>query len=276
MNIDAIHSADLAFERPELDLNELPPIPQEFLDELAELGGYCNGYPNVRIVSGLDPEHMEFYGGKWWRKYAFREHSVKEYYTYTDKKTQKRKILTVAEGEVYRKSKKLMDGGILVPVIERNVYERGIPRYFVELYKPPIAFGSLEEWESLRYLQPDDPMNLTGEFLDLLGDFPENGMYETWFCIEEPVEENGIVVSTQFKAIDDVAKEFIRFMVTRIKEESASETHAKMVEANLERVRGNLKSAKEEIRDRVKDRIDKIVQTPKTFGTGKEVPATTE
>lgn len=270
MNIDAIHSEGLAFERPELDLDELPPIPEDFQKELEELGGHCNGYPNVRIVSGLDPSIVEFYGGRFWRKYAFREHRRKEYYTYHTPDGEK-KILTIAEAEVYSKSSKLKGKGVLVPVIEHDIIEHGIPRYFVELYKPPIAFGDPQDWEVNRYMKPDDQFNFTGEYIDMLGDFPVNGMYETWFAIEEPVEdETGKVVSTQFRAIDDTTKEFIRFMVNRIKEQSAVESHRQLVEENAETYQSNMEEMRENIRYRLKEREHRLFQTPRSYGTGKD------
>lgn len=269
MHLDAIYSEGLMFERSDFEITELPPVPEDFQKELEELGGYCNGFPNVRIVSGMDPEHVEFYGGKFWRKYAFREHNRKEYYTYTTP-DQKKKILTVAEGKVYEKSPKLLKNGVLIPVIEHNVIEHGIPRYFVELYKPPIAFGSQEDWNLHRYMMPDDPNNFTGEFIDMLGEYPENGLYETWFCIEEPIEENGKVVSTAFKAIDDEAKEFIRYMVETIKQRKAADVHRELVDEGAKTYLKEMEQMQEGVKEIVADRFDRLVGTPKSYGTGKE------
>lgn len=242
----------IAFDEREMSLTELPPIPSEYQDRLVEAGGYCDEKPNVRIVSGLDPDLVEFYGGKWWRKYAFREHRVNEY-TVWHKPDGTKKILSPKEAEVMGKMKNRQ--GLLLPVVDRQTIEHGIPRYFVEYYKPPELFGDPELWEQARFDPQED-----GTMLDLMGPFPSEGMYETWFSIEEPVEENGEIVQTKFRALDDIVMELILAKIEEAKaRNSAAQQHTETrQEVNREYLEHKEK-IKEDIKDIVSEHVDRLV-----------------
>jgi hypothetical protein len=241
------------FDEDEMSLSELPPIPLHIQEALLEAGGTCDGKPNVRIVSGLDPDIKEFYGGRWWRKYAFRSHQENRYVVYHESSGKKR-ILSPKEAEILGKQKNLR--GILLPVVEDQIFEYGIPRYFVEYYKPPEYFGSHEAWEHVRYDKDEN-----GEWLDLMGDFPSEGVYETWFCIEDPVVgDDGKVSKTRFRQIDDVVLEFIKLKIEETKHTSAMAKHAatrKEVDAEYLKNKEDLKGR---IADIVADRIDRIIE----------------
>lgn len=262
MNIDVIKSEGLVFDKSEMALQELPPIPQWFQDQVNEVGGFFDDditKPNVRVVSGLDPNIIEFYGGGWHRKYVRRETHTFEYYIAHTKKGEK-KILSPAEAKVFPKSM-----GIVMPVVDKKITEYGIPRYFVELYKPPYAFGDRESWESVRYLDKDEPTNLAGVTLDMLGEFPEQGGYDTWFCIEEPIMRDGKAVATKFRPLDEDVLIFIRYMVDKIKKESAEQQHLQVIEQRKKDWQKMISGIREDVKDIVKDRIDRLTETPKIF-----------
>lgn len=236
-----------------MSLTELPPVPVWVEEALLEAGGTCNGFPNVRIVSGLDDSVTEWVGGRYWKKYAFREHFVNEY-TIHHKPDGTKSILSPKEAEVLSKAKNLK--GILIPVVDRKVIEHGIPRYFVEYYKPPEHFGSKELWEQARFDPQED-----GTILDVMGSFPDNGAYETWFMIEEPdqIGENGEVISTKFREIDEIVVEFIKQKIEVAKTVSTTEQHASIRAEIDKEYRDHKDELKEDIKDIVKDRIHRLI-----------------
>lgn len=257
MDIPVFEVDGTQFDESELQIQELPPVPEWFQEQLNEIGGYCGDKPNLRIVSGLDPEIQEFFGGKWWRKYAFRIHDNMQYFIWR-RSGEKDRILTPKEAQVISNSKK--KEGILIPKVDERVIEFGIPRYFLEFYKPPHKFGDPDEWEKERWL-----MDETEGLIELMPPFPHEGDYETWFCIEEPVLENNKVVKTKFKELDEIVLEFIRFEVDKVKaQKTLAQAHIDNLKEGYEEKTKSLKPIKEEIKDRIKDRIDRIKETPKT------------
>lgn len=245
-------SAAVDFDETEMSMSELPLIPSWIQEALLEAGGTCDGKPNVRIVSGLDPDLVEFYGGRWWRKYAFRSHTQNRY-TILHQPDGSKRILSPKEADIMGKQKNLR--GILVPVVEDQILEYGIPRYFVEYYKPAEYFGNKEAWEHVRYEKDED----TGEWFDLMGEFPSDGVYETWFTIEEPVVEDGRVVKTKFREVDEVILELIKFKIEEAKAHTAAAQHTALrKEVDAEYVQKKQK-LKEDIADIVKDRVERII-----------------
>lgn len=241
----------LAMDEREMSLSELPPVPSYFEEALLEAGGTCDGKPNVRIVSGLDPNIKEFYGGRWWLKYAFREHKT-HHYTIWHKPDGSKKILSPKESEILGKQKNIQ--GILLPVVDEQILEYGIPRYYVEYFRPATYYGTPEAWNLVRY---DTDEN--GNRHDLMGEFPHEGNYETWFCIEEPVIEDGVVVKTKFRELDEIVLEYIKQEIERTKVQSAVARHnlnRKQVDENYVKQKEQLK---ENIKDIVADRIDRII-----------------
>jgi hypothetical protein len=253
-SVKVYNAEGAVFSERDLSLTELPPIPQHVIDEVTELGGNTHGKPNVRIVSGLDPSIVEWIGGGWWRVYASREHNPREY-AILHRPDGSKKILTTAEASVYQKSSKLE--GIIIPVKEDEITEHGIPRYFVEYYKPAEYFGSEAAWEEQRWI----PNPEGGPPIDLMGEFPSEGRYETWFCIEtaEEDEDGNFTGKTSFREIDDVALEYIKEKISEAKVSSAAEQHLKNrreSEAQMEQME---KKLKDDIADIVADRVDRLI-----------------
>lgn len=239
------------FLEEDMALQELPPVPSWVEEQLLEAGGTCDGKPNVRIVSGLDPELKEFYGGRWWRKYAFRSHQRNEY-ALLHQPDGKKRILSPKEAEVMGKQKNLK--GIIVPVVEDQIFEYGVPRYYVEYFKPAEYFGTAEAWNHVRYEQDED-----GKWIDLMGEFPSEGVYETWFCIEEPIVEGGVIKKTKVRYIDEAVVEFIKLKIEETKQSTAVQRHiAIRKEVNEEAAKAK-QELKEGIADIVKDRIDRLI-----------------
>lgn len=253
MDVKIYSPQEAAFDDREISLTELPPVPDWVEEALLEAGGTCNGVPNVRIVSGLDPDVQEFVGGRWWLKYAFREHKVNEY-CLLHKPDGSKQVLTKKEGAVADKSKKIQ--GIVTNVVDRQIKEFGIPRYFVEYYKPPEYYGSPEAWENVRWFKDDDN---DGKIIDLMGEFPHEGRYETWFMLEEAVEENGECVATRFQPITEIVVELIKSKIEDIKNKTAAEQHLENREQIDAEYIQHQTDLKEEIKDIVADRIDRII-----------------
>lgn len=245
------------FDVEELRYKELPPIPQWAIDRINEAGGFTGDKPNVRIVSGLDPAIQEFYGGKWWRTYAFREHVHSEFVIW-HRQGKPDKILTPKEAEVIARSKN--KEGILTPRLDTRVTEHGVPRYFVELYKPPQYFGEPEAWESIRYDKDENE-----KWFDLMGEFPHEGRYETWFCIEEAVEENGNIIGTRFKDLDELAVGLIIEKIEEAKNKTMAEKHKEIRHEAYYDTQKAIAEAKDNVREIVREHADRLVGTPKSF-----------
>lgn len=258
MDVKIYNTEGMEFDESELQIQELPPIPEWFVERLNEIGGFCGDKPNLRVVSGLDPNIQEFFGGKWWRKYAFRIHDDVQYFIWR-RNNHKDKILTPKEAEIINKSKN--KEGILIPKVDQKIIELGIPRYFLEFYKPPHKFGDPDEWEKERWVMDDDE-----GLIELMPPFPHEGDYETWFCIEDVELKDGKPVKTKFRELDEVVLEFIRVEVEKVlNQQSLAKAHIESLQDSQEQKAKSLKPIKEEIKYRIKDRIDRIVETPKTF-----------
>lgn len=249
-DIKVYKAEGILLDEREMSMSELPSIPEYFTEALLEAGGTCNDLPNVRVVSGLDPTILEWIGGRWWRKYAFREHIVHEY-TVLHKPDGTKHVLTPKEAEIVSKAKL---EGILIPVVDRKIIEHGIPRYFVEYYKPPETYGSPEAWEMARWEKGED-----GKTIDLMGEFPKEGSYETWFMVETAIEENGEVVKTVFRELDDIVLELIKTKIEEAKKFTPAEQHAALRKEVDEEYIQHQTDLKTEIKNIVADRIDRIV-----------------
>lgn len=253
MDVKVYKTEGLDMDMREMSLNELPPIPEGFNEELAEAGGWCDGKPNVKVVSGMDPELTEFYGDRWWRKYAFRENRV-HHYAIWNKPDGEKKIISPAEAEVLQKAKNLK--GIIIPVVDRQTIEHGIPRYFVEYYKPPELFGDPEAWEAERWLEAED-----GRKVDLMGAFPSEGWYETWFMVEDVItDEAGEVTGTKLRLLDDVVLEFIKAKIEESRQFSASDEHTRRREVVNKEYLKHKEEMKNNIADIVRDHAHRLVE----------------
>lgn len=236
---------------------DIPPIPEEIQEQLLEWGGNTEGIPNVRIVRGTDPEIVDWCAGEWIPRYTFPEVETVNYAIW-HKPDGTKKIMTPAEAKVMDSSTKIE--GIILPVTETKVRDWLIPRYFVEVFRPSSYFGNKEAWDSQRMIQNED-----GTMVDLMGDFPENGQYETWFCIEDvDTDSSGKVTKTKFRALDDEVMETLREMIETGKTTTALEQHQKATRQWLDESKKNEDAFRQTVKDALNERIDRIVQTPST------------
>lgn len=257
--IDVYESDNIQLDPSELEITELPPVPEWFSNSINELAGFCDEKPNIRVISGLHADAVEWIGGKWWRKYAIRVFDTKEYVEW-HKPNKDIKILSFKEAEIISSSKNF--SGILIPKRESIVKEIPIPRYFVEIYRPPEWFGSKTEWEKYRYMFDEE----LGK-VDIMGEFPENGLYETWFCIDEPVfDSSGKLIKTKFRNLDETVLAFIKAKIQEVLDSGNSMARQveKIVSISEEQKQKNLALIKENIGYRVKDRINRLTNTPRS------------
>jgi hypothetical protein len=247
-------SNDIPFDWTEFGTG-LPPVPDEIQKMVAEWGGFTEGYPNARLVSGTDPDLKEWCAGEWIPKYSVEEVESVEYYIWT-KPDGTKKILSPKEFQVVSKVKLK---GIILPVRENKVFDHLIPRYILEVYRPSFYFGTKEVWNSVRYKEEN------GRRIDLLGDFPENGRYEQWFVIEDlEVDLQGKPVRSVFRGLDGETLEFIREMIQVSKTMTSLQQHQEATKQVAEQAEKREKEFKEDLRYALKDRIDKVVGTPKS------------
>lgn len=240
-------------------LTELPEIPVDFVEQINEIGGYCGVYPNIRIVSGLDPEAVEFNADEWKPRYAFWEKQNVTYYVRNWANGEK-EVFTEAQYKNINQANDCVD----LPVVETLTKYIPIPRYFAELYHPPEFYGDEKTWEDSRYMYPDDVLNDSGSTIDLMGEFPHNGQYETWFCIEDAVfDDDGKLIETTFKELDESVVEFIRFKVEKITNSFASERHTRTQLDNKEKEKKKLEESRDRIRDILRSRQDRLTNTEK-------------
>ena len=248
---------NLPFDETELGL-EIPPVPEHYQSMVAEWGGNTEGVPNVRIVSGTDPLIVDWCGGQWIPRYSFPEVETVNYAIW-HKSDGTKKIITPAEANVMGASTKIE--GIILPVTETKVKDWLIPRYFVEVYKHPDYFGTREDWEENRYIQDEE-----GKTVDLMGDFPENGAYETWFCIEDvKIDDYGKVVASTFRGLDDEVMETIREHIHESKTKSGYQQAVEATDEWNETEAKKKEEFKSIVRDALEERIDRILDTPKNI-----------
>lgn len=213
--IKELEEADLSH----LLYNSLPEIPKDFQEKLKTLGGEKNGFPLLRVVSGLDPEQTIFAAGQFHRKYV----SAKDHVTRLDrmkivsKRTQKEETITAVEGV----RRMLLNRDLtltnlakfnytVIPFVTEETVEYGIPRYIVEKYKEPQDFGSPEQWETNRYIDKNDKENAQGETIDVLGEFPREGRYEYFCRIEDVLVDDNGQVYTEFKPLTEQTFEEVK------------------------------------------------------------------
>jgi len=234
---------------------DIPEVPNEIQNMITDLGGSTNGFPNARLVRGTDPTLQVWCGKGWVPKYTLPEVDVVEFAILHQPNGQK-KTLSLKEAEVFQNSKKLK--GIITYSKQVSVKDNLIPRYFMEVYRPPEFFGNKESWDATRIGVSDE-----GEEVDFLGDFPENGDYETWFCIED-FETNlaGKPVLSKFRPIDDEVIQFIQEQIAEAKIKTRVEQHLENIRNQQEQERLDREARLSDLKDKIRDRIDRIVQTP--------------
>lgn len=248
---------NIPFDLSELG-QDIPDVPEYYQELVARWGGNSGGVPNVRIVKGTDPSVVDWCAGEWVPRYSFPETETVNYAVW-HKPDGSKKIITPAEAKVMENSSKV--DGIILPVTETKVKDWLVPRYFVEIYRTPDHFGKPEDWEKNRFMADE-----SGMLIDLMGDYPENGAYETWFCIEDfKIDEYGKVTASTFRSLDDEVMEVLREKIEASKSKSKYE---QAVEATVEWHENEAKKEskfKETIKEALADRIDRIVDTPKNI-----------
>lgn len=250
---------NIPFDESELGM-EIPAVPEHYQELVARWGGNTGGVPNVRIVSGTDPAIVDWCAGQWIPRYSFPEVETINYSIW-HKPDGTKKIITPAEAKVMDASPKVE--GIILPVTETKVHDWLIPRYFVEVYKEPDAFGRKEDWEKERFMADDN-----GVLIDLMGDFPENGAYETWFCIEDlKTDELGNVVASTFRGLDDEVMETIREHIETAKNKTRFEQAVEATEEWNKAESKKQEDFKQIVRDALSERIDRIMDVPKNIRT---------
>ena len=245
---------DIPFDKSEFG-TEIPPVPTHYQELVAEWGGNTDGMPNARIVAGTDTELLDWCALGWIPRYTQPE--IEDFnYAVWNKPDGTKKILSPSEAVVIQKSKKF--NGIILPITEKKVTDWLIPRYFVEIFRPAEYFGTKEAWEKVRMGQAED-----GTIIDMMGEFPENGQYETWFCIEDlETDIAGRPVKSVFRGLDDGVMDFIREQIENAKLKSMLQIHQ---EKSLEQLAKNKKSEetlRTNVREKLRERIDRIVKTP--------------
>lgn len=248
--------AEVPFDLSEFGV-DIPEIPQEYQELVAQWAGNTNGKPNARIVRGTDPELLDWCVKGWIPRYSFPEIDEVNYYVW-HKPDGTKKILSPAEFHSYGNSKKLKEKmkGIILPVKQTNVVDHLIPRYFVELYRPPWFFGNELTWERHRYTQDQE----TGEMLDVMGEFPSEGQYETWFCIEElETDAFGKPLKSIFRPLDWNVMEFIKESIESVKLKSMAEQHLEKYLSDQKENEKRLETFKDNLKYNLNQRIGRIV-----------------
>lgn len=248
---------NIPFDLSELG-QDIPDVPEHYQEMVSRWGGNTGGVANVRIVKGTDPTLVDWCAGEWIPRYSFPEVETVNYAVW-HKADGTKKIITPAEANVMGNSSKIE--GIILPVTETKVRDWLIPRYFVEIYRPPLHFGPQEDWEKNRFITDEQ-----GTLIDLMGDYPENGAYETWFCIEGfNTDEYGKVQSSSFRQLDDEVLEVIREKIEESKEKSRYQQAVEATEEWNKSEEEKVTKFKNTVKEALADRIDRIMDTPKNI-----------
>lgn len=164
---------------------------QTFQSELTKLGGLNHrSEPNLRVVRA--EKELKFACGRWIPKYFIPGGALKT----VEKKFRKRHIFTGEVEECTRdEAKAVWDACNALDITNHWIAEtcktvRIIPQpqtgYYVEQYLPPDRMRATpSQWEANRYQMWYDEER-GGQFLtDILGPFPEEGVYEGFLkCTE--------------------------------------------------------------------------------------------
>ena len=190
--------------------------PDWFDKKVNEIGGWADNAtkttPRYRVVWGMDTEIKQFAMGKMRMKYVSMTKLTQTTLGYNVVNTQtqeKRFIEARLAHAMYQdpKTKQLTanvnPGELLVPVIKEEEDEIGTPLWIVEQWVPSIALGTKKEWEDNRWLSnPEDAL----QYIDVLGEYPEHGLYIHWFDLIDLDEEGHEI----YRELDEAAIEIIR------------------------------------------------------------------
>ena len=193
------------------------PKPEWFDSKVNEIGGWVDNAtkttPRYRVIWGMDPEIKQFAMGKMRMKYASMTRTTQITLGYnivnaTDPSKTRFVEAKLAHAMYHDPATGQMTlnvnpGELLVPVIKEEEQELGTPLWIVEQWVPNIALGTKRQWDDERWLtNPENPL----QYIDALGEYPDNGVYIHWFDLIDLDEEGHEV----YRALDDGAVEVIR------------------------------------------------------------------
>ena len=207
-----------SFENTPLENFDPPtPKPAWFDAEVNKIGGFVDNAtkttPRYRAVWGMDPKITQFAMGKVRLKYASICDTLQTTLGYNvvnvSDPTKHRFVEIRLAQALYQDpvtkqfTKNVSPGELLVPVIKEEEFEIGTPLWIMEQWVPSIALSTKAEWDAERYLSnPDNPL----QYIDVLGPYPENGLYIHWFDLID-IDGDGHEV---YRELDQGAIEIIR------------------------------------------------------------------
>jgi hypothetical protein len=244
---------------------ELPPVPGWFQDALKNIGGTYKGKtPILRCVSALDPKLQMFACEQWHRKYVGMRDHVTEVtgFRVIWKESGKEEFLLPREAKGYvldattMKPKKSIDGkAVILPQIKQETVEHGVPRYVIERFSGPEEFGGHADWEKHRWLDKGDPLNPHPERpFDILGPYPDEGQYVFFCYVENGVEEDGKIVGTEFRELDQGVLDEIAEMV-REQREFSSKTPQERLSERVDALESRRDKQAADFKDQIKQEM---------------------
>lgn len=225
----------------------LPDPPDWFVGELEKLGGFKLGRPVLRVVKGNDPHLVEWRFGKLRPKYPIRhETKIDVVGAWADGRFWSREAAIKAG--LLLPSLSPVKHGVLVVVEQRDLYTL-LPRYVIET----LVFESRENWEANRWAEMP-----TGERIDVLGPFPEDGaLYLPLLVVEKPAARDG-KIGTVFRELGEDIIEELRSMFWLAKTKGAPA----VVQDWLERQEEMKRKAEEELKSLIIKETDKAIKNP--------------
>jgi hypothetical protein len=253
----------------DISIKELPPIPDFVQEGVKNIGGIDSesGKPILRIRSALEfnPEDdmATFAAEKWYRKYVGAKDHVQKVigFKVIDKNdSNKQFFLSVGSAR-----KSILDHNNMptaeakkkyqiLPQLKFETIEYGIPRYVLERFASPAEFGGEKDWEENRWLEITDPLNpKQGErMFDLLGPYPRQGRYVFLTYIEHGIEENGHVVKTEGRLLDQSVLDETAELINYLRKEAEKSVDQRIRES-VEALENRRQEKKNKLREEIKE-----------------------
>lgn len=240
-------SEDLEILDVERAAEPLPDPPEWFVSELEKLGGFRLGRPLLRVVKGNDPSLVEWRCGKLRPKYQIRHETKAEI------------IGAWADGKFWGRADAIKTGlllpslepakaGVLVAVEQQDLYTL-LPRYVIET----LVFETRENWDSNRWAEMP-----SGERIDVLGPYPEDGaLYLPLLIVEKPAAKGG-KVGTVFRELGQDILEELRTMFWLARTKGAPA----VVQDWLDRQEEMKRKAEEELKTEIAREAEKVIKNP--------------
>src|ERR1051326_5191852 len=232
----------------DLSIKELPPIPDWIQEGIKNIGGIhsLTGNPILRGRSAMDfnveDDMAIFAAEEWRRKYVGAKDTIQEVigFKLISKEDQTQEFFlttTDAKRIILDKNsmptKEAKSKYVILPQLKFRTVEYGIPRYVLERYASAEEFGGDKDWEENRWLDITDPINpKQGERrFDLLGEYPRRGRYVFLSYIEHGVEEQGHVVRTEARLLDQSVLNEISELIADLRAQAEKSTAQRIMEA---------------------------------------------